>query len=242
MASEALQAVLDLLLLDLDFEVVKAGHVQENQASKRLLAKMGFQLVAQKKPTKRLLVSRLSLITMNCIGRSGRTAMVIELHNLSSRFKVRKLTDADLEQVLALYQTNPLYFEHFPPLPSLASLANDLVDCPPGKELSDKYFLGFWDQDSLVAVLDLIDGYPAADTAYIGLFMVEQAYQGRGLGSTLVEEIIAGLPGRLKKVRLGYVSSNPQAKAFWIKCGFSYLAEKELACIPVTLAERWIEQ
>ena len=48
LASEALQAVLDLLLLDLDFEVVKAGHAQENQASKRLLEKMGFQLVAQK--------------------------------------------------------------------------------------------------------------------------------------------------------------------------------------------------
>ncbi|NQG97197.1 GNAT family N-acetyltransferase [Streptococcus suis] len=160
----------------------------------------------------------------------------------SSRFQVRKLTEADLEQVLALYQTNPLYFEHFPPLPSLESLANDLVTCPPEKSLSDKYFLGFWEHNRLVAILDLIDGYPTEDTAYIGLFMVEQAYQGRGLGSTLVEEIIAGLPGRLKKVRLGYVSSNPQAKAFWIKCGFSYLAEKELACIPVTLAERWIEQ
>ncbi|HEL2057867.1 TPA: GNAT family N-acetyltransferase [Streptococcus suis] len=48
LASEALQAVLDLLLLDLDFEVVKAGHVRENEASKRLLEKMGFHLVTQK--------------------------------------------------------------------------------------------------------------------------------------------------------------------------------------------------
>ncbi|MBO4108133.1 GNAT family N-acetyltransferase [Streptococcus suis] len=52
LASEALQAVLDLLLLDLDFEVVKAGHAQENQASKRLLEKMGFQLVTQKEADK----------------------------------------------------------------------------------------------------------------------------------------------------------------------------------------------
>ncbi|HFU4011830.1 TPA: GNAT family N-acetyltransferase [Streptococcus suis] len=168
--------------------------------------------------------------------------MEIEIANLSSRFQVRKLTEADLEQVLALYQTNPLYFEYFPPLPSLESLANDLVDCPPGKELSDKYFLGFWEKERLVAILDLIDGYPTAEIAYIGLFMVDQAYQGRGVGSSLVEEIIAGLPVRLKKVRLGYVSRNLQAKAFWIKCGFSYLADKELASIPITLAERWIEQ
>ncbi|MBO4108132.1 GNAT family N-acetyltransferase [Streptococcus suis] len=166
----------------------------------------------------------------------------MELNNLSSRFQVRKLTDADLEQVLALYQTNPLYFEHFPPLPSLESLANDLVTCPPGKSLSDKYFLGYWEHNRLMAILDLIDGYPTEEVAYIGLFMVDKAVQGTGLGSAIIEEVLAGLPAHLSRVRLGYVSSNPQAKAFWIKCGFSYLAEKELACIPVTLVERWIEQ
>ena len=51
-------------------------------------------------------------------------------------------------------------------------LANDLVECPPGKELSDKYFLGFWDKERLVSILDLINGYPTAEIAYIGLFMV----------------------------------------------------------------------
>ncbi len=93
----------------------------------------------------------------------------MKISQFSNRYQVRKLADADLEQVLALYQTNPLYFEHFPPLPSLESLANDLVDCPSGKELSDKYFLGFWDKERLVAILDLIDGYPTAEIAYIGL-------------------------------------------------------------------------
>lgn len=94
----------------------------------------------------------------------------MKISQFSNRYQVRKLADADLEQVLALYQTNPLYFEHFPPLPSRESLANDLVECPPDKELSDKYFLGFWDKERLVAILDLIDGYPTAEIAYIGLF------------------------------------------------------------------------
>lgn len=164
--------------------------------------------------------------------------MVIEFHNLSSRFQVRKLTETDLEQVLVLYQTNPLYFEHFPPLPSLESLANDLVDCPPGKSLSDKYFLGFWEQNRLVAVLDLIDGYPTAEVAYIGLFMVDRAYQGTSLGSALIGEVLAGLPVGLKRVRLGYVSSNPQAKAFWLKNAFVPTGEtKNLGGIEVVLLE-----
>ncbi|HFI0255877.1 TPA: GNAT family N-acetyltransferase [Streptococcus suis] len=164
--------------------------------------------------------------------------MEIEIRNLSSRFHVKRLEEADLEQVLALYQTNPLYFEHFPPLPSLESLVNDLVDCPPGKDLSDKYFLGFWDEARLVAVLDLIDGYPTAEVAYIGLFMVDKSHQGTGLGSAIIEEILNVLPNHLTKVRLGYVESNPQSTHFWSKVGFSPTGEvKKAAGKNIILAE-----
>ncbi|HFU4519065.1 TPA: GNAT family N-acetyltransferase [Streptococcus suis] len=138
----------------------------------------------------------------------------MKISPFSNHYQVRKLTDADLEQVLALYQTNPLYFEHFPPLPSLESLANDLVDCPPGKELSDKYFLGFWDKERLVAILDLIDGYPTEDTCYIGLFMVDAHFSGQGLGSKIIAELLPQLATRFKKVRLGYVGGNSQSDHF----------------------------
>lgn len=168
--------------------------------------------------------------------------MNIEIANLSSRFQVRKLTEADLEQVLALYQTNPLYFEHFPPLPSLESLSNDLVDCPPGKELSDKYFLGFWDKNQLLAVLDLIDGYPTEDTAYIGLFMVDAKLSNQGLGSRIIAELLPRLAICFKKVRLGYVESNPQSSHFWAKVGFCPTGEfKEIAGNRIVLAEHRIK-
>lgn len=160
------------------------------------------------------------------------------ISNFSTSFQVRKLTEADLEQVLALYQTNPLYFEHFPPLPSLESLANDLVNCPPGKSLSDKYFLGFWDKNNLVAILDLIDGYPTEDTAYIGLFMVDANLSGQGLGSRIMAELLTQLATRFKKIRLGYVENNPQSSYFWSKVGFCPTGEiKEMAGRRIVLSE-----
>ncbi|HFI0352345.1 TPA: GNAT family N-acetyltransferase [Streptococcus suis] len=160
------------------------------------------------------------------------------ISNFSTSFQVRKLTEADLEQVLALYQTNPLYFEHFPPLPSLESLANDLVDCPPGKSLSDKYFLGFWEHNRLVAILDLIDGYPTAEIAYIGLFMVDANRSGQGLGSMIMAELLPKLATWFKKVRLGYVESNPQSSHFWSKVGFCSTGEiKEMAGRRIVLSE-----
>jgi len=154
----------------------------------------------------------------------------MKISQCSNHYQVRELVDVDLKQVLAFYQTNPLYFEHFPPLPSLESLANDLVECPPGKELSDKYFLGFWDKERLVAILDLIDGYPTAEIAYIGLFMVDSRLAGQGLGSKIIAELLSQLATHFKKMRLGYVESNPQSSHFWSKVGFCPTGEvKELA-------------
>ena len=154
----------------------------------------------------------------------------MKISQCSNHYQVRELVDADLKQVFAFYQTNPLYFEHFPPLPSLESLANDLVECPPGKESSDKYFLGFWDKERLVAILDLIDGYPTAEIAYIGLFMVDSRLAGQGLGSKIIAELLSQLATHFKKMRLGYVESNPQSSHFWSKVGFCPTGEvKELA-------------
>ncbi|HFU4451274.1 TPA: GNAT family N-acetyltransferase [Streptococcus suis] len=165
----------------------------------------------------------------------------MKISQFSSRFQVRKLTEADLEQVLALYQTNPLYFEHFPPLPSLESLANDLVDCPPGKSLSDKYFLGFWDKNNLVAILDLIDGDPTEEIAYMGLFMVDANLSGQDLGSRIMAELLPQLATRFKKVRLGYVESNPQSSHFWAKLGFCPTGEiKEMAGRRIVLSEYYL--
>lgn len=105
-------------------------------------------------------------------------------------------------------------------MPSLESLANDLVECPPGKEFSDKYFLGFWDKERIVAILDLIDGYPTAEIAYIGLFIVYSRLAGQGLGSKIIAELLSQLATHFKKVRLGYVESNSQSSHFWSKVGF----------------------
>lgn len=167
----------------------------------------------------------------------------IKISQFSTQYQVRKLTEADLEQVLALYQTNPLYFEHFPPLPSLESLADDLVECPPGKELSDKYFLGFWDKERLVAILDLIDGYPTAEIAYIGLFMVDANLSGQGLGSRIMAELLSRLATHFKKVRLGFVESNPQSSHFWAKLGFYPTGEvKEIAGKTIVIAEYALDE
>lgn len=152
----------------------------------------------------------------------------IELSKLTSKFSVRKLTEADVETIYDLYLGNPQFYEFsWNQAPLLVeSIKDDLKATPPGKSVADKYYVGFFDGEKLVTVLDLIDGYPDDDIAYIGFFMLAKEYQGAGLGSALVTELFSYLKSiGFKKVRLGIDKENPQSNHFWKKNGFTVLKE-----------------
>ncbi len=97
---------------------------------------------------------------------------MMSFENIFTPYKARKLTEADVPDILGLYLENTEYFKHCPPRPSRETVEEDLAALPPAKEATDKYFIGIFDGNFLVAVMDLIDRYPDNRTAFIGLFMV----------------------------------------------------------------------
>lgn len=86
--------------------------------------------------------------------------------NLSHSYAVRKLTEQDLPRLLTLCEQNPQYYRHCPPNASLSSLQEDMTALPPQKTVDDKYYIGFFDGDTLIAVMDLILQYPNEETAF----------------------------------------------------------------------------
>lgn len=147
--------------------------------------------------------------------------MKMKIEDLSPRYRISRLTDDDLPQLLSLCRTNPLFFQHCPPEASLETLAADLRALPPRKTHEDKYYLGFWMGEELVAALDLILRFPNEHTAFIGFFMLHAAHQGHGEGSRLIGEILSCLGREFSHVRLGYVKGNEQSMHFWHKNGFA---------------------
>lgn len=139
---------------------------------------------------------------------------------LSSSFTVNSIKEDDLQQVLDLYESNPLFFKHCPPRPTLETVKEDLSRLPDGKSRKDKSYVGFWEDNDLVAVMDFVRGYPDEETVFIGFFMLNKAYQEKGLGSQIIQEAIDYFSKTFKKVRLAHVKTNPQAKHFWEKQGF----------------------
>ena len=101
--------------------------------------------------------------------------------DFSQKYAVRPLTAGDVDKILALCAENEQFYRYHPPLATRESVLEDMTALPPGKSAADKHYLGFFDGETLVAVLDLILDYPQDGTAYLGFFMTKKAVQGRGI-------------------------------------------------------------
>ena len=73
----------------------------------------------------------------------------MQLQSLSRRYTVRRLMETDVDAMLALCSGNPQFYRYHPPMATKASILDDLQAVPPGKTLSDKYFIGFYDGETL---------------------------------------------------------------------------------------------
>jgi len=145
----------------------------------------------------------------------------MDIGMLSAVYAVRALGKSDAQSVLRLYEGNPQYFAAMHSVPTLESVCDDLTALPPGKTQKDKHYIGFFVGDELVAVMDLIEGFPNPGTAFIGLFMMERRFQRRRIGSCIIGETLSALKEMgFLQVRLGYVEKNEQSKSFWSKNGF----------------------
>lgn len=148
-----------------------------------------------------------------------KTNMKVEA--LSTQFAVRKLLEEDIGAIYSLSKGNPLFYRYCPPFVTEKSIRMDMRALPPHTSGENKYYIGFFNGEILIAVMDLILGYPDEKTAFIGLFMMEKAYQGRGTGTQIITECAESLYRQgFRRLCLGFAKGNPQSEAFWRKNGF----------------------
>ncbi len=147
----------------------------------------------------------------------------MDISLLSNKYQVRTITKSDIERVLNICESNPIYYQYCPPKPSITSLINDLQCLPPNKEYKDKYYVGFYENDQIIALMDLINKYPDNGTTFIGFFMMAASCQGKGIGTSIISDVLKYLKSlNFKKVQLGYVKGNNQARSFWEKNSFLF--------------------
>lgn len=152
----------------------------------------------------------------------------IDISHFSPRYVIRRMTIDDTDAVFDLLIENQPYFLCCGNQPTRELVQSDITVGPPGIPAEQKYYLGFYRDNSLLAVMDLIDGYPEDQFAFIGFFMLRLSLQGKGEGSRLIGEIIGYLQTLgFTAVRLGIDKNNANGVRFWTKNGFEILKEIE---------------
>lgn len=163
---------------------------------------------------------------------------MIDVSGLSDQYVVRALGNEDIDEILALCRENTQFYRYSEAEPEREQIISDMHITPPGVDASRKYYVGFYQDTELIAVMDIIDGYPTRETAYIGFFMMRLRLQGRRIGSAIIDEVKAYLRTAGKTaVRLAINKGNPQATRFWQKNGFAVIREVDRNGWPLLEAE-----
>lgn len=146
----------------------------------------------------------------------------MDIKLLSRRYFVRRLAEDDIAAIYELCRKNTLFYKYCPPFVTNERIVNDMKALPPNKDYDDKFYLGYYDGEKLIAVIDLILRFPNDDTAFVGFFTTDVSVQNSGVGSGIIDELSSYLKKTgFSSIRLGWVKGNPQAEHFWKKNGFA---------------------
>ena len=154
----------------------------------------------------------------------------MDISRISDEYTVRRLGEGDVDEIYALSAGNPMFFRYCPPFVTRESILEDMAALPPRTTPEDKFYIGFFREGKLAAIMDLVFNYPDEKNAFIGLFMVDINLQGRGVGSAIMDGCLRFIGEQgCGKVSLAYAAGNPQSEAFWEKNGFAPTG-REVCC------------
>jgi len=153
--------------------------------------------------------------------------MRLNIETITDKYQISLLVEEDIPKLFRLCVSNPQYYTYLKCEPTVDTLKGELTALPPRKTLEDKYVVGFYSGERMIAILDLITGYPEEKMAFIGWFMVDGALHGQGIGTGLIGSLFDWLrENGYVSVRLGCIVENAEGRRFWEKHGFSYTGKQ----------------
>jgi GNAT superfamily N-acetyltransferase len=135
---------------------------------------------------------------------------------------------AELRELQRILEEAPGYARRVTGLPpGHADAQRVFAALPEGKTRADKFVFAIDRDHDMVGCAELIRGYPNPATAMLGLLLLSERQQRRGMGRRaycLLEAFIRGW-GSCERVRIGVVRTNEQVTPFWTQLGFAPTGE-----------------
>ena len=166
---------------------------------------------------------------------------MIDLDKLFRNYKVKRFRDENIDEIFSFCMSNPMYYEICGSTLTHDNIRSDLKLVPEGVDIKDKYYIGLYDDDRLICIIDFVDNYPEKGYIFIGFFMVDGLIGNKGIGSNIIDQLVDSFKKMgYKSIRLAYDRENPQSSHFWKKNGFVKIGEKKHEYGNMIIAERML--
>lgn len=98
--------------------------------------------------------------------------------------------------------------------------------CPNGFPKEKCYCIGFSIKGKPAAILSLLEDYPEHSKLYIGLFLINEKFKRKGIGSNIISTLThEAFREKYSSVKLSVQDNNISGFSFWKKLGF-YVTER----------------
>lgn len=149
--------------------------------------------------------------------------MLDEIKKQLTEYEIANITNENFGQIFSVYDTNQDFFMLTQgKKATIESSISDIEAIPPNCVIAQKLYIGIWENDKAIGVLDIIQEYPEQTSFWIGLLLINGISHSKGIGSKIVCAILnAAKIAGYKSAQLGVIDTNAKGIAFWQKHGFS---------------------
>jgi len=139
-------------------------------------------------------------------------------------YETMAIARSNYADVWDVYASNPEYFmTHKGRAARLSDILETFDRLVDGFDPAKQYFVGFWQNDCCVAVLELLPNFPNDGELWLSEIIVHGNHHGKGLGKKIVAAVLAAAAG-FKRIKLG---TDEHLIAFWKGLGFNKTHQSE---------------
>ena len=144
--------------------------------------------------------------------------MLNRLKSVLPEYGFEYVTTKNLSLFESVFYSNPEYYILTDSHPATKKDCIDTINFEIPERVRS---IGVTREDDAVAFVSVIEGYPVAETYYIGLLLVDERYKRQHIGSQIVRAMITVASGMgFKNVCLSVQDNNVVGTQFWKKLGF----------------------
>lgn len=144
--------------------------------------------------------------------------MYQKLQALLPEFMIEPVTMANLSTYEPVFYSNEEYYCLTDGHLATREICEDTISgFPPYKV----YSVGVSQNGHAISFLSILDGYPDVDTLYIGLFLVDERFKRKFIGTSIMRALFTvAVDLKFKNLRLSVQENNISGLNFWKKMGF----------------------